>query len=341
MTERKIVTVLGGGSFGTVLANTLAGNGHDTRLWMRDHEAANQAQQTRRNSKYLPDYPLHEGLTIGSDVIGLVHDSDLVLFSVPSSSVRAVAKLVAPGLKPDARLLSTAKGIEGGSFMLMSQILEQELPDRQVGALSGPNLAKEIALGYPAASVVASKSASLCEFVQDTLSSENFRIYSAEDIYGIELAGALKNIYAIVTGFSSALGMGHNTNGLLITRSLAEMSRLAVRLGANPLTFLGLAGVGDLIVTCMSDLSRNFQVGYQVGCGKTLDQAVADIGQTAEGVNTLKLVKLKAQELEVYMPLVTGLHAILFEHADVDEVVRGLMMGDKAQDVDFRLDLLT
>jgi len=205
--------------------------------------------------------------------------------------------------------------------------------------LSGPNLAKEIAMGFPAASVVASKDSSLCDFVQDTLGSEIFRIYSAEDIYGIELAGALKNIYAIVTGFSSALGMGHNTNGMLVTRSLAEMSRLAVRLGANPLTFLGLAGVGDLIVTCMSDLSRNFQVGYQVGQGKTLEQAVADIGQTAEGVNTLKLVKVKAEELDVYMPLVTGLHKILFEDADVDEVVRGLMLGDKAQDVDFGLDL--
>ena len=340
MTDQKIVTVLGGGSFGTVLANTLASNGHRTRLWMRNSEDAARTQETRVNGKYLPDYPLHENLTIGSDLIEASTDSELVLFSVPSSSVRSVAKLIAPSLKPGTCILSTAKGIETGSFMLMSQVLEQELPGMRIGALSGPNLAKEIAMGFPAASVVASKDHSMCDFVQDTLGSEIFRIYSADDIYGIELAGALKNIYAIVTGFSSALGMGHNTNGMLITRSLAEMSRLAVRLGANPLTFLGLAGVGDLIVTCMSDLSRNYQVGYQVGLGKTLDQAVADIGQTAEGVNTLKLVKLKAEELDVYMPLVTGLHKILLEDADVDEVVRGLMLGDKAQDVDFGLDLL-
>lgn len=340
MTDQKVVTVLGGGSFGTVLANILATNGHQTRLWMRNQEAAEQAEKSRENSKYLPGYLLHENLKIGSDLIDAVSGSDLVLFSVPSSSVRSVAKMVASSLKPDACILSTAKGIESGSFLLMSQVLKQELPGNRIGALSGPNLAKEIAQGFPAASVVASEDPSLCDLVQDTLSSEIFRIYSAEDIYGIELAGALKNIYAIVTGFSSALGMGHNTNGMLVTRSLAEMSRLAVRLGANPLTFLGLAGVGDLIVTCMSDLSRNFQVGYQVGLGKTLEQAVADIGQTAEGVNTLKLVKLKAEELDVYMPLVTGLHKILFENADVGEVTRGLMLGDKAQDVDFGLNLL-
>ncbi|MBV1915040.1 MAG: NAD(P)H-dependent glycerol-3-phosphate dehydrogenase [Pseudomonadales bacterium] len=337
MAGQKKVTVLGGGSFGTVLANILATNGHQTCLWMRNPKSAEETQKSRENSKYLPGYHLHENLRICADLSDAVADSELVLFSIPSSSVRSVAKKVAADLNDNVFILSTAKGIEAGSFMLMSQVLAQELPGKRIGALSGPNLAKEIAMGFPAASVVASKDSSFCDFVQDTLGSEIFRIYSAEDIYGIELAGALKNIYAIVTGFSSALGMGHNTNGMLITRSLAEMSRLAVRLGANPLTFLGLAGVGDLIVTCMSDLSRNFQVGYQVGQGKTLEQAVADIGQTAEGVNTLKLVKLKAEELDVYMPLVNGLHKILFEDADVDEVVRGLMLGDKAQDVDFGL----
>ncbi|MBL4585091.1 MAG: NAD(P)H-dependent glycerol-3-phosphate dehydrogenase [Pseudomonadales bacterium] len=337
MVEQKIVTVLGGGSFGTVLANMLAANGHQTRLWMRNPESAAETQTNRENSKYLPGYKLHDNLTICSDLCDSVSDCDLVLFSVPSSSVRSVAQKIASHLKPDVCILSTAKGIESGSFMLMHQVLAQELPGIKIGALSGPNLAKEIAQGFPAGSVVASVDPFLCNLVQDTLGNELFRIYSAEDIFGIELAGALKNIYAIVTGFSSALGMGHNTNGMLITRSLAEMSRLAVRLGANPMTFIGLAGVGDLIVTSMSSLSRNYQVGYQVGLGKTLEQAVADIGQTAEGVNTLKLVKLKAQELDVYMPLVTGLHQILFEKADVQEVTRGLMLGDKAQDVDFGL----
>lgn len=339
MADQKIVTVLGGGSFGTVLANMLAANGHQTRLWMRNPKTAQEAQQSRENSKYLPGYLLHENLRVCADLAEAVSNSQMVLFSVPSSSVRSVAKKVAADLNDDVFILSTAKGIEAGSFMLMSEVLKQELPSLSIGALSGPNLAKEIAQGFPTASVVASKDPSLCSFVQDTLGSEIFRIYSAEDIYGIELAGALKNIYAIVTGFSSALGMGHNTNGMLITRSLAEMSRLAVRLGADPLTFLGLAGVGDLMVTCMSDLSRNFQVGYQVGSGKTLEQAVVDIGQTAEGVNTLKLVKLKAEELGVYMPLVTGLHKILFENADVKEVTRSLMLGDKAHDVDLGLSL--
>ncbi|MEE9253494.1 MAG: NAD(P)H-dependent glycerol-3-phosphate dehydrogenase, partial [Pseudomonadales bacterium] len=185
------------------------------------------------------------------------------------------------------------------------------------------------------ATVIASRDPSLSERVQHLLASRYFRVYASADVYGVELGGALKNIYAIACGMASALGVGQNTIGLLITRSLAEMSRFAVGLGADPLTFLGLAGVGDLMVTCTSPLSRNFQVGYRVAQGKSLDQAMDELGKLAEGVNTLRLVSAKAKELDVYMPLAQGLHEILFEGQNLPQVIERLMAGQQGRDVEF------
>ena len=203
--------------------------------------------------------------------------------------------------------------------------------------LSGPNLAKEIAQKQLTATVIASSDAELRERVQALLHTSCFRVYASTDTYGVELGGTLKNIYAIAAGLSAALGMGENTKSMLMTRSLAEMSRFAVSLGANPMTFLGLAGVGDLIVTCMSPLSRNYRVGFALGEGKTLEQAVDALGEVAEGVNTLKLVKEKAESLDIYMPLVAGLYEVVFNHAPVKEVARGMMLNVQSSDVEFVL----
>lgn len=329
------VAVLGGGSFGTAIAHMIASNHYQVSFWLRSEERVQQIRDTGENAAYLPGYRLHKSLQLGTDLEQAVADADTVFFAVPSSSIRELARQACRFLKPGTILISTAKGIESNSFMLPSQILEQEIPHCSVGVISGPNLAKEIAACEITATVVASDSDSLCSQVQALLSSKYFRVYANHDRYGVELAGALKNIYAIVSGIAEAMDAGQNTKSVVLTRSLAEMSRFAVKLGANPLTFLGLSGVGDLYVTCTSPLSRNFRVGEALGQGKTLDQAIAGVGQVAEGVNTTKLVKEKADVLGIYMPLASALYATLFEQRPIVESLKTMMLAEQNTDVEF------
>lgn len=332
------VAVLGGGSFGTAIANIIADNGHRTYLWMRDEENARLMQQQRENTRYLPGYPLVPSLQVTSDLAQAVAATDLVFISIPSHSFREVSRLIKPLLKPGAIVVSTAKGIEPGepgTFTLMSQILEQELPGVAIGVLSGPNFAREIVQKQHTGTVIASENKAVIRCVQDTLKSPTFRVYANTDRHGVELGGALKNIYAIICGMAAALGAGHNTQAMLLTRSLAEMGRFAAVLGANPMTFLGLAGVGDLILTCTSDLSRNYRVGYSLGKGQPLQEVVSGLGQVAEGVNTLRQVRQKALERDIYMPLASALYGVLFEQKAVADVVRSLMLGEQNYDVEY------
>lgn len=335
MNQAIKVAVLGGGSFGTAIANILATNGHSTTLWMRSVEQAEICREEKQNQRYLPGYQLDPRLKISSDLVQSTKEASLIFISVPSNSFRQVAHDLANIISADAFIVSTAKGIEPDSFTLMSQILEQELPNNPRGVLSGPNFAKEIIQHQQTGTVIASKNEQLLQRVQSTLSSKTFRVYANRDPYGVELGGALKNIYAIVCGMAAALGAGHNTQAMLLTRSLAEMGRFAQKMGSDPMTFLGLAGVGDLILTCTSDLSRNYRVGFALGQGKKLDEIVQQLGQVAEGVNTLKQVKQKAGELDVYMPLVSGLYAVLFEGRAIQDVALGLMTGEQNDDVEF------
>jgi glycerol-3-phosphate dehydrogenase (NAD(P)+) len=336
MSEQKMpVTVLGGGSFGTTLANLMAAQGVPSTLWLRDEAAAETMRRDRVNKRYLPDLALHPSLVITTDLKAAVEASDLVLLAIPSGAFRSVLRQIGP-LLAGKGVVSTTKGIEQPGFLLMSQIVEQEAPDARVAVLSGPNLAKEIAAGALTASVVASEDAALCREVQQVLGSRTLRIYASHDRLGVELGGALKNVYAIISGMAAALGMGENTRAMLITRALAEMTRFAVHMGAEPLTFLGLAGVGDLIVTCVSPQSRNYQVGHALGSGLTLEESVARLGQVAEGVNTIKVLREKAEQEGVYMPLVAGLHAILFENRTLEQVIGQLMSAEQKQDIDFR-----
>ena len=336
MSDTLTIAVLGGGSFGTAISNIIAANGHKTYLWMRDVERAKKCQAERENPEYLPGYALHENLVVTHELEHCVRRCDVLVISVPSKSFREVTQLAAPFIHDGCIVLSTTKGIEPDSFCLMSQILEQELKSVSIGVLSGPNFAKEIIANHYTGSVIASSEPEVCACVQRVFSSQTFRIYSNPDRFGVELGGTLKNIYAIVTGMATALGCGQNTMAMLLTRSLAEMGRFARELGADSMTFLGLAGVGDLILTCTSNLSRNYRVGYAIGTGKSLEEALAEIGQVAEGVNTLRMVKEKADELGVYMPLVQGLYSVLFERRDIISVVQGLMTGEMASDVDLQ-----
>ena len=337
MNGRMRVTVLGGGSFGTVLANMMAEKGLAVRLWMRDAQQVEKLRQSRENSKYLPGYRLADALDAHSSLELALEGAKLVFVAVPSGGFRAVVKEARAFMPPGQMVVSTTKGIEAGTFCLMSEILSEELPDALVGVLSGPNLAKEVAAHQLTATVIASEHETLRELAQSTLHTQYFRVYASSDMYGVELGGALKNIYAIAAGLSNALGMGENTRSMLMTRSLAEMSRFAVSMGANPLTFLGLAGVGDLIVTCTSPLSRNYRVGFALGEGKTLEQAVEALGEVAEGVNTLHRVKEKADQLGIYMPLVAGLYEVVFNHAPAAAVAKMLMLNEQSSDVEFVL----
>ena len=331
------VTVLGGGSFGTVIANMIAANGYCVNLWLRDQSVAVNIANCGENTTYLPGHKLHKNVVVTTDLKAAVEGCKSLFFAVPSSVFRELAKNLYQWLDADVQIISTAKGIEVGTFLLPTQILRQELPNTAVGLISGPNLAREIAERQITATVVAHSDDAFCKHVQKLLVSPYFRVYTNHDQFGVELAGALKNIYAIMAGIVAAKGLGENTGAMLLTRSLAEMGRFAQHQGANPLTFLGLAGVGDLIATCSSPLSRNYRVGFAFGSGKTLEEAVEELGEVAEGVNTLAQVKRFADENDIYMPLVQGLYQMIYNKVPLSLVIEKLMSSEQNTDVEFTL----
>jgi glycerol-3-phosphate dehydrogenase (NAD(P)+) len=301
---------------------------------MRDPAQAEAMRTQRENPRYLKGIRLHPAVEPTTDLQQVLAGSELLFVALPSSALRSV--LAPQGSTLAGKMLvSLTKGIEADTFKLMSEILEEIAPAARLGVLSGPNLAQEIAEHALTATVVASADEALCRAVQAALHGGRFRVYASSDRFGVELGGALKNVYAIIAGLAAALNMGENTRSMLITRALAEMTRFAVSQGANPMTFLGLAGVGDLIVTCSSPKSRNYQVGHALGEGLSLEAAIARLGGVAEGVNTLKVLKARAAQLQVYMPLVAGLHAILFEGRTLEQVIERLMRAEPKTDVDF------
>lgn len=330
------ISILGGGSFGTAMANMAAKNGCETTLWIRSAEVAAEITETRVNKKYLPDFKIDSNLCVTASLEQAIRGRDLILVAIPSHSFRAILQQIKPFVTAQA-IISLTKGIEPDSFCFMSEIIQQELPEVPYGVLSGPNLAKEIVAGMPTGTVVASTSEFVRHAVQTSLHSAVFRVFASDDLYGVELGGALKNIYAIAMGMAVAYGVGENTRSMILTRALAEMSRFAVKLGANPLTFLGLSGVGDLLATCNSALSRNYQVGFALGKGKSLAEAVEALGQTAEGVNTVVQVRKRARELDVYMPITNALYEVIFEQAPALNVALSLMKNGHRSDVEFVL----
>lgn len=336
MSDVHRVAVLGGGSFGTAIGNIVADNGHDVCIWLRSAERASEINRDHVNSVYLPDVPLNPRLRAGTDLRATVRGCDIVFVAVPSKSCREVARQLGQCIEDGCILISTTKGIEPQGFKLMSEVIREEVGGRaRLGVMSGPNLAKELAARQITATVIASEDEAVVHTIQRLLQCGYFRVYAGQDMYGVELGGALKNIYAIIAGMAAALGSGSNTLSFLLTRSLAEMSRFAVREGADPMTFIGLAGVGDLFVTCTSPLSRNYRVGYALGEGRDLDEVVNELGQVAEGVNTLKLVKQQADELDVYMPLANALYDVIYNKRSVSEVVAEMMQAEQNRDVEF------
>ena len=332
--NRKNISVLGGGSWGTVLAYLASLNGNQVNLWMRDNDLAETINNTRINKRYLPNLDLGKNITATSQIED-IKESDLIIFCVPSDAFRDVSLLASSFINENTFLVTATKGVEKDDFSLMSKILEEYYSKNLIGILSGPNLAEEIANHHLSGTVIASKHKILRDEVIQNLSTDFFRIYENDDPYGVEMGGALKNIYAIACGIADGLNSGENTIGMIMTRGLGEMSRLATDLGANPQTYLGLAGVGDLITTCASPLSRNHQFGKYIGEGLSVEEAKKKIGQTIEGLKTLKVVKNISDKHGVEMPIVDSLYKIIYKGTYLDGSIQNVLGQDMIKDVEF------
>lgn len=322
------VAVLGAGSWGTALADVLARNGHDTRLWAWSEALAGDLREHRRNERYLPGVELHEDLRIGDDLGTVLDGADAVLSVSPSHYVRSVLTAAAPHVDPAALLISASKGLELDSDKRMSEVIAEVLPGEAsdgVVVLSGPSFAAELARGLPTAVTLASRSIANAEAVQLMFQNDRFRLYTQTDVVGTELGGALKNVMAIAAGISDGIGLGANARAALLTRGLAEMSRLAERMGGHAVTLAGLAGMGDLVLTCTGDLSRNRRVGLALGEGRRLRDVLAEMDAVAEGVRTTRAAHELAAELGVEMPIVDAVYSVLYEDVDPMEGLARLM----------------
>ena len=328
------VAVLGGGSFGTVLANLAASNGFKVSLWVRDSEQALRINSEGANTSYHPELKLSENILASENLNEVVKDAAIVFIATPSIVFEQIVNRLSQSIEDDAYLISCTKGILDNPFRLLSEVILSKMKN-SVGVLSGPNLAKEIAENKVAGTVIASDNEELLDVVKSILSSKTFKIFSSNDIKGVELAGSLKNIYAIICGMAESLNVGENAIGLILTRSMAEMSRFSVAKGANPVTFLGLSGMGDLVATCMSNLSRNYQLGLNLGKGMTLSQAKVQVGQVAEGIRTLEVIRNESKRLDIKMPLVESMYNIIKKNASPDSLIKDLINNPIEVDVEF------
>jgi glycerol-3-phosphate dehydrogenase (NAD(P)+) len=325
------VGVIGAGSWGTTLANLLAANGLETNLWVFEEDLCETIRKTRENSIYLPGFRLHDNLHAHSTLEKVVQDCRLLVMVVPSHVYRGVVMKMIPHMREDAIVVSATKGIENETLLTMSGIWRELLPPKsriRELCLSGPSFAKEVMQNIPTAVTLAGDDIETTREVQQVISTNRFRVYTSLDKVGVELAGALKNVIALAAGVCDGLGFGYNTRAALITRGLAEISRLGVKMGAHPLTFSGLAGIGDLLLTCTGDLSRNRTVGFQLGQGKKLDEILGGMRMVAEGVITAKSTHFLAKRMEVEMPISEEIYRVLYEGKEPLKVVRDLMERD-------------
>lgn len=323
--------VIGAGSWGTTLANLLAEKGNPVTLWVYEGDLCERMQQNRINDLYLPETSLSPNLQFTSDLQQAVRGRELLLFVTPSQLTRRVLQQALATMASDALVVSASKGIENNSLMLLSQVFEELLPpamQRQIGFLSGPSFAKEVARGMPTAVVAAARDQAVAEQIQEVFSTERFRVYTHDDIIGVELGGAMKNVIALAAGVADGLGFGHNTRAALITRGLAEMTRMGLRLGGCAETFAGLSGMGDLVLTCTGDLSRNRTVGIELGKGRKLEEVLSGMQMIAEGVKTTLSAYHLAQKLGVEMPITEQMYQILYEGKDPHRAVSDLMLRD-------------
>lgn len=321
------IAVIGAGSWGTTVA-CLAAQRHATVMWARRPELVERINEERRNEQYLPGAEIPYSLTVTGDLEAALTDAEVVVMGVPSHGYREVLSQAAAVVPIDAAILSLSKGIEQGTLKRMTEVTREELPGHDpaiIGVLSGPNLAREVIAGQPAATVIAMADTDRSHTLQQVFMSPSFRVYTNTDVVGCEIAGALKNVMAIAAGMAKGLGFGDNTMATLVTRALAELTRLGVAMGGEPLTFAGLAGMGDLIATCVSSQSRNNRVGTELGRGRSLDDVVSEMNMVAEGVKTTRAVLDLAEEYAIEMPIAHQVGRVLYEGARPRDAVLALM----------------
>ena len=326
MTER--IGVIGAGAWGTALSMLLADKGHDVTLWMYEKDLAEETARTRDNRVYLPGFTLRESIQVTSSLETAVRDKAIILSVVPSHTVRAVTRQFTPFLSKDGVVVSASKGIEIETLMPLSEVFKDILPEHfhnRLCILSGPSFAKEVALKMPTAVALASYDSVIAKKVQAIFSNPYFRIYTNPDVIGVELAGSLKNVVAIAAGVLEGMGYGYNTMAALLTRGLAEMARLGIAMGGNLQTFSGLAGMGDLVLTCTGGLSRNRTLGVRIGKGEKLNDIMSGMKTVAEGVKTASAARYLAKKYNVDMPIVDEVYQLLYEGKDPKQAVKDLM----------------
>ena len=326
--------VIGAGAWGTALADVLSRNGHDVTLWALEEDVVSAVNERHENVRFLGGFPLAPTLRATSSLDEALDGAALVCIATPAQHLRSVLRSARPSLAPGAIMCVASKGIERDSLALMSDVVAQEAPGHAVVALSGPSFAAEVIAQQPTAIVAASDDPIAAEVVQEALSNKHFRIYTHDDVIGVELGGALKNVMAVAAGIVEGVGLGFNSRAALITRGLAEMTRLGTAIGAQPATFAGLAGIGDLVLTCTGSLSRNRAVGVAVGQGATLDEALAGKETVAEGVATTRSARALAEREGVEMPIVGMVHRILFDGHSARRAVAELMARELRSEQD-------
>lgn len=323
------ISILGAGSWGTALALLLCHNGHEVMLWSALEDEVNMLREKREHTSKLPGVRLPENIEITFDLEKTLAAPDVAVLAVPSPFTRSTAAQMAPFVRDGQKIVNVAKGVEENTLMTLSEIIEQEIPNADVCVLSGPSHAEEVGKGLPTTCVVSSHTKETAEYLQSIFMSPVFRVYTTPDILGVELGGALKNVIALAAGTADGLGYGDNTKAALITRGIAEISRLGVKMGAKAETFYGLSGIGDLIVTCASVHSRNRKAGYLMGKGYTMKEAMDEVKMVVEGVYSAKAAKSLAEKYEVEMPIIDEVNKVLFEGKSASDAVSDLMLRDK------------
>ncbi|MGD7045447.1 NAD(P)H-dependent glycerol-3-phosphate dehydrogenase [Jeotgalibacillus proteolyticus] len=343
MVKSRRVAVLGAGSWGTALALVLGDNAHEVRLWTHNPSQSDLINQTRKNDRYLPDTILPDAITAYSDLSAAIKGTDCIIFAVPTKAIREVAHKVEEVNQGPKTIVHVSKGIEPDTHLRISQILDELLSSetmKDLVVLSGPSHAEEVVKRHPTTVTSSSYNIEAAENIQDLFMNQHFRVYTNSDVVGVEIGGALKNIIALAAGITDGLGYGDNAKAALITRGLAEIARLGTTLGANPLTFSGLTGIGDLIVTCTSVHSRNWRAGNMLGKGKKLDEVLDEMGMVVEGVRTTKAAYQLAHKHEVSMPITQALHRVLFNDVEPKEAVDQLMSRMKTHEMEDLVDIL-
>ena len=328
------VSVLGAGSWGLGLALLLNNNGHNVTVWSVLNDEVVMLQTEREHKRCLPGVRIPDSITISGDTANVINNADVLVLAVASPYTRSTAKLIAPFVKEGQIIVNVAKGVEEHTLLTLCQIVEEEIPQAKVAVLSGPSHAEEVSRGIPTTCVIGAHEKNTAEYLQNIFMSDVFRVYTSPDMLGICIGGALKNVIALAAGIADGLGYGDNTKAALITRGNAEITRLGVAMGANPHTFSGLSGIGDLIVTCASMHSRNRRAGILIGKGYTKDQAIEEVQMVVEGVFSAKAALELSKKYNIEMPIVEQVNKVLFEDKPAAEAVKELMLRDKKIEID-------